>query len=185
MARKLVLLMLVVASMALAVPALAAASPGLTYPAGVLIPVASKIKASSTNWVLTNALGGLTCSEVVFNATVTENGGSSVKASGSSGSTSICHLLEHPLVYEELKLEELASASAGKGTASLSFKLALAPGVNCSYAATKVPFTYVLGSNVVHFSNATLSAKPAACGPAHFDADFSLTKSAGEPATFE
>ena len=177
--RKPALLLALVAVVALALPAVAGASKIESKP-GTLTQVGAKITATSNDAYLTSSLfgnqpchgGGL--SPWTMYETLTKNNGTTFEGSSAAAGTATCQLTANgifPIINP--RWENFISSTAGKGTVSMSFETTVTE-LTCKWSGTAMPFTYVLGSSSITFTQAHLKATPAGCGTASFTGDFEL-----------
>jgi hypothetical protein len=178
MARKVLLLIASMATIAVAVPTVAAAAPSLTYPPLVLIKVGTKTTATSLNWTLTTKLfKTFTCEQVAQEQEVAMNTGSSVLVvKNMAGTHTGCKNEGTSVSFTEVTMHQLAMTEPGKGTAALTISIPFGGVTTCVWSASKAPFTYVSGTSTVSFAEAPLSVTPPICGSATLDAEFTLTK---------
>jgi hypothetical protein len=176
MVKKLGLLLVVAAALSLAVSATASASK-VTQPAGVLVPVGTIITATGNDVTFTSStLGATTCKKLTLKLTLTKNDGTTVEGSGNNANPAQegCVNGTKSVITTSFNVSNLTSTSPGSGT--MSFVVTEDIGtLECTYTGTKVPFTYVVGSDVITFNNAAgIVGTPAACGTAKLDATFTL-----------
>jgi len=180
MIKRLTLVASVIAVVAFAAPAMASANPQLTMPAGTTVPKGTLITGTSTNAVTKTSIGELKCEKVVLNGEVTENSGTSVTGVGiGEGTTTTCTDNGAKISIVDVTLSDLHSSESEKGTATFSFKGELPVVGTCTYTGTGAPFTYVTNSDIIKFTEATLTASPKACGTAHLSGEFTLETTGG------
>jgi hypothetical protein len=176
MGKKLSLLLAVVAAMSLAITATASASK-LTSTAGVLAPVGSVITATGSDVTFTSSLlGATTCKTVTLQLTLTKNDGSIVEASGNNVNPAQegCINGTKKVITTSFNITNLKTTTSGAGTMSFVTTEDIGE-LECTYTGTNVPFTYVVGSDVITFTNAAgIVGTPAPCGTAKLDATFTL-----------
>jgi hypothetical protein len=177
MAKKLSLLLAAVAVAALAVPVTANAS-SITSSAGKLAPVGTTLTATGTDVNITSAiLGSITCSTLTLDVTLDLNSGSTFTATEGPElpAQSGCVTNGRPFLITGVEVTHLVSTTSGTGTSSfiLGLEIFTSPKVHCTFTGTKVPFTYVVGSDTIAFSNAAgVSGGP--CGTAKLDGTFTI-----------
>jgi hypothetical protein len=80
-------LLALVALAAMALPAVASASPEITHPTGTTLATGAKITGTNVgNTVLTSSLGNVECSKALMTGTLTKNSGTAVEGTISSAS---------------------------------------------------------------------------------------------------
>ncbi len=178
MARKFSLFLAAVAVAAFAAPALASAAPEITIN-GVRAPTGSQISGSSTNTVWKTEFGDFTCGTVAFSGEITANTGSTMAAKGTAPMTASSCFFKGttPFSVEDATLLSLHSATAGKGTVSLTYR-AVETGLTCHYSNTALPFTYPASRNTLTIKG-ELTASPAECGNTSIESTFTISSPGG------
>jgi hypothetical protein len=179
-------LLVAVAIVAFAAPAMAGASTGLTD-GGVLVPVGTTITGSNVGSVTTTAatLGNTSCESLMFNVELNQNSAATgFTALGiTTGSMSGCVWNGTAVKATNVTVVEITSpgGSSGTGKASFSYEIDY-PGLTCKYTASGAAFAYTAGSDAINFTKAPLTSSPAACGTTTFDASVTLsTPGSGTP----
>jgi hypothetical protein len=184
MAKKLSLLLTAVAVLAFAAPSFAAAETGLTMPEGTLVPTGTIITGTSMGVVKTTSekLGTIECQNVMVEAKVTANSGTTVKAEeGGTSTATTCTRAGASVSVENIHLTELHTEGGGTGTASASFDVKLSEKLTCHFVGTNDVGTY--SGNTINVEKGKLTVTPASCGEsASLDGDFTLSTQ-GKPTT--
>jgi len=178
MTKKLSMLLAAAAVAAFAVPAAASAAPEITVN-GVKAPVGTAINGSSANTTWKTEFGNFTCGTVSFSGEVTANTGTTMKsvANGPLTTASCFFKGTTPFTIDDMTLTSIHSATAGKGTASLTYT-ATQSGLACHFANSALPFTYPSKGNTIVLSG-NLTASPASCGDTAIETTFTLTSPGG------
>jgi hypothetical protein len=184
------LFLTVIASLALAVPAVASATTGLTE-GGTLVPVGTELIATNIGSIIqtTSKAGNLTCRSVKIAAKLEANSTAEVRASGTGAGVSTateCSVSSGAaVIFSEIKLYkfqtagEVISGSTKKITFNMSFKETIGSLV-CSYSIASGIATYTASSSVFTISEQPMSVTPAACGTtSKLDGQFSLSTTSG------
>lgn len=162
MGRRLTLLAIMASLATLAAPALAAAAPAITRPAGILVPKEFEITGTSTNTKVKTPLGTIGCGKFTTHAVIEENTGTKVRSgAGPAGTATECSLSGMAVQVTKLQLRDLISLVAGSGSVSLTFEVDL-PLLTCHFEGDAIPFTYAAGGAAIQVNGALL-AKPMAC----------------------
>jgi hypothetical protein len=183
MAKKLSLLLAAVAVLAFAIPSMASAAEA-TLPAGTLAPVGTEITATGKNVTLNlSTLGNITCATLNLNGKITKNDGTTVEGSGetSAPTQSGCNNgAERPITVTRTVITRLRASGTGSGTKSAVVAFSTVwdfpAGVVCNFTGTNVAGTYVSGTNVLKFANATGISSTGGCGTAKLTGEFALEK---------
>jgi hypothetical protein len=144
--------------------------------------VPATINVVSHNAVTTNtALGTLGCEEVAFMVQVTENSGSSIKASGESSETGTCFAEGLPLTITKVDFRNLAMSGGDSGTVGVSLTADVGS-FECPYAGVGA-FTYTTGTDVLNIAGIELASPAEICEPEEghpaFEGNFTITTAAG------
>jgi hypothetical protein len=170
------------ALVALAAPGFANATT-LKTKAGVVVPVGTKLTATSTNWTLGTVYGRFSCKEVQLSGAEVLISSGQVKV-GPSEETSAqeCEVEGVNTPVTNVKMTGLI-LKGGKGIIpSMSYTWHL-PGATCELTATNAPVTFGTAwpTNSFKLSNIPLVGHPAACGNDTLSAEFFLTDPLGNP----
>ncbi|HYC80311.1 MAG TPA: hypothetical protein VEB65_00915 [Solirubrobacterales bacterium] len=187
MAKRLVLLGIAVVSFA--IPAVAAASPELRDASGK-VAVGAVITGTSTNAAATlTAFGPLKCSHFVLKGEVTSNTGTHIAVKGTGGHTATCFAGPEALTVTDQSLLFMTTSSEDEGAMSLTFTADVGP-FECHFMGLD-EFTYETGSSndTIHVSGGlstsefcTLFDDTGVPYEPIFEADFTLTtESNGQP----
>ncbi len=179
MARKFSLLTAAIAVLALAIPAMASATPTTTdahtfpssLPVGTLISTTSTVPPKFTSSIL----GTIECSSLSMLGELKVNSGGTVTtSSGGKFTSSGCTNNGNPVTVTSFNVTDLSSTVSGKGTTSFTSIIDLG-GITCRYTATSIPFTYEVGGSNITFNKAgTIDGSPAGCGTGTFDATLTV-----------
>jgi hypothetical protein len=176
MAKRLILLIAIIAATAAMLPITASAS-SITSSAGKFAPVGAVLTATNSDFVLTSSvLGTITCSKVDFKWTLTKNDGETVEGSGSNKEPvqEGCNIGPATFKITTLQISKLVAAPTG---GSMSFVLTTdyegASKFDCTLTGTNVPFTYTAGSDTITFTSAT-GVNGGPCGTYKLDASFTI-----------
>jgi hypothetical protein len=177
MAKKLSLMFLAFAVVAVAIPAIAGATTA-TLPKGTVAPVGTTITGTGSDVILqSNLLGTITCSTLNLNADITKNSGGTVEASGDNvnPTQSGCVNGSKAVTVTEVEITRVFSNTSGSGSASFVARLDIGSELKCTFTGTNVAFTFTSGTNVIKFSSAAgVSGSPAACGTLKLTGEFAL-----------
>jgi hypothetical protein len=187
MIKRSTLLLAALAVLLVAVPAFANASTGLTTTKGTLLSVGTEFTINGTGQEQINAigLGGQSYCEppLFFNGRVLKNSPSEgVEASGSVRAWGGC-MRGNRKERSQIELPTLKSSPTepGKGKANIGFTVEIATGVFCHWSSKEAPFTYTSESDLINFTNVSLTGAPAACGNAKWSAQYALMTKEGAP----
>lgn len=160
MFRKIGLLAIAAAVLALAAPSLASAAQ-LTKAAGGAVEIGSMIEASASGKTKITIEGGpqTECQTVNYAEKLQVNSGGIVSGTGIPGTASgFCFESAFKL---ELLSFELKSATSGSG--NVRIEITLAGGGKCSWEGA-VAVTYVAGGSGIQINGSKLAGLPKACG---------------------
>lgn len=183
MGKKLILVGMSLAAMAaLALPAVASASPELNDESGS-VEVGAAITGTSTNALTTNtALGTLECDHVLISGEVTANSKGVVEGIGTGGDTTTCNAGPAEMTVTEPTLNHIETSAEGENNLSMSFIADVGP-FECEFKGGGT-FSYETGTgnNDLHISNVVLTTDEVCAaeeGDTIFEGDFALTTEAG------
>lgn len=167
---------------AFTVPLTASANTPTLFDHDGMVAKGSKVLETTTNWVVSTSLSGITCGKVTGTSQVTQNSGSTFRRTGISGAATSCHLYGIPLrsiTLKDLTFFEFHSAVAGSGTVSLTFEAVIPAGegsLECHFTSAGVPFTYTASvtGDTLQITNGNLVATPPLCEPGTLSATFTL-----------
>jgi hypothetical protein len=179
MFKKLRLLALLAGLLAVAVPAMAQASTGITQPTNVLLAVGTEVAVESTDMEVATSAGIVTCATAKGIVKLTKNSASAgvEGVAMAAGSTTGCLLGGSPITVSSLKLSPLISTSTSSGSGTLGVSFQIVSGGTCMYTASAAPFTYTANGSAIHISDIGMTANPMTCPAAKLFADFTLRRS--------
>jgi hypothetical protein len=183
MFKRLGLLAVVVAALALAAPAFASAAPTVQTSSGGSVAVPAAVTLTGNDITLTSAtLGEITCEKLNFSATLTTNNDTNGWAMSNSGvkpSQTNCKNGTNSVTWTSLTLTSLKSTVGGSVTMSFTAVVDVNT-TPCTITGTNVPGTYSNGGNTIFFSIATgITVSPPACGAMKLDGSFVLEAATG------
>ncbi len=181
------------AVMALVLPAAASAAK-LEKPAGTLVPKGTTLLLKSSHVRFEGLLGAAAenCEGVTLKGLLSENSGTSVKATAGGPGTFTCHSPIPSFIHvASMDLTGLAITRDASGIdhASMGIKVVQeetptqGSPFRCTYQAEDVLLTYTAGTSLLHIGgsqNAWRLQSPQ-CGPGQISGDFTITDSAGNP----
>jgi hypothetical protein len=176
MVKKFSLLLATAAALCLAMSAAASASK-VTSSAGVLTPVGTVITATGSDITFTSTtLGATTCKTLTVKFTLTKNNGTTAEGAGESEAPAqeFCVNGTKPVIVTTFTVANVTMTTTGTGTMSFIATEDIGE-LHCTFTGTKVPFTYVAGSDTITFTNAGgITSVPVICGTAKLDGSFTL-----------
>ena len=181
MLKKFSLLMVAVAVLAVAVPAMASATELNTKSTGgeaTRVPLNTVVTGTGSEVTLTSStLGTIKCKKLNLKGKVTTNNGTTVEAS-SAAETPVqetCLNGTKAVNVTSVTLTKLFSNTTGTGTVSFTATVDVGPELECTFTGTNVAGTWTSPSSTLTFTSATgVTSTPPACGTAKLDGVFSL-----------
>jgi hypothetical protein len=173
----------IAAVLALAVPAVASAE--VTDSEGKTIPVGSELEGTSTNTVLSTALGKVACTSLtVFDKLTVNTESSSEAESTKEGTSKECFAGGKAITVTDLTMIHWQVFPAfNNGVAKITEKVDFPGGITCHFVG-EVGFTYVTNSDTMTIAGGVLVGTPAACGKAELNGNYTWVWK-GKPVKFK